>query len=250
MDVQAGDHTAIGVEGRKACAAVYARIRSATAGAAYNANEVEHTAAALIPAKPTVESLRRRVQQCEGCDLYRFATQAVMGEGPTGARILLVGEQPGNDEDLQGHPFVGPAGRLLDRALTDAGIGREDVFVTNAVKHFKFEERGKRRIHKKPGAVEIQACLPWLAAEMEVVKPRVVVCLGATAAQALLGRDYKVTKERGTFRTHVNGAEITSTIHPSAVLRAADPDRHQMYEGLVADLRKASERAAKRATGR
>jgi DNA polymerase len=160
-----------------------------------------------------------------------------MGEGPTAARIMFVGEQPGNDEDLQGRPFVGPAGRILERALADAGIPREEAYVTNAVKHFKFEERGKRRIHKKPNAAEIQACLPWLAAEMMAVKPEVVVCLGATAAQALLGRDYRLTKERGQFRQHAAGPRITSTIHPSAVLRAPGEDRESMYQSLVADLR-------------
>ena len=161
-----------------------------------------------------------------------------MGEGPSKARVMLVGEQPGNEEDRQGHPFVGPAGRILERALADAGIPRDTVYVTNAVKHFKFEERGKRRIHKKPNAGEVSACLPWLAAEMLAVKPEIVVCLGATAAQALLGRDYRLTKERGTFRSRPGAARITSTIHPSAVLRAPDEDREAMYEGLVADLRK------------
>jgi DNA polymerase len=161
-----------------------------------------------------------------------------MGEGPSKASVMLVGEQPGNEEDRQGHPFVGPAGRILERALSDAGIPRDTVYVTNAVKHFKFEERGKRRIHKKPNAAEISACLPWLAAEMLAVKPEIVVCLGATAAQALLGRDYRLTKERGTFRSRPGAARITSTIHPSAVLRAPDEDRAAMYESLVADLRK------------
>jgi DNA polymerase len=162
-----------------------------------------------------------------------------MGEGPSKARVMLVGEQPGNEEDRQGHPFVGPAGRILERALSDAGIPRDTVYVTNAVKHFKFEERGKRRIHKKPNAAEVSACLPWLAAEMLAVKPEIVVCLGATAAQALLGRDYRLTKERGTFRSREGGPKITSTVHPSAVLRAPDEDREAMYESLVADLRKA-----------
>ncbi len=198
---------------------------------------VGKTPTELIPPHPTLEILRKRVQQCEGCDLYRYATQAVPGEGPPDARILMVGEQPGNEEDKQGHPFVGPAGGVLERALVDAGIPRDTVYVTNTVKHFKFEERGKRRIHKKPGAVEVQACMPWLSAEMIIVNPRVVVCLGATAAQALLGRNYRLTKERGMFRMQPNGIEITSTIHPSAVLRARDDDRHAMYESLVADLK-------------
>ena len=199
---------------------------------------MSHTPVDLIPARPTLGGLRRVIQQCEGCDLYRNATQAVMGEGPSKTRVMFVGEQPGNDEDLQGRPFVGPAGRILERALSDAGIPREAVYVTNAVKHFKFEERGKRRIHKKPNAAEVSACLPWLAAEILAVKPEIIVCLGATAAQALLGRDYRLTKERGTFRSRADGPRITSTIHPSAVLRAPDEDREAMYESLVADLRK------------
>jgi uracil-DNA glycosylase family protein len=191
----------------------------------------------LIPSHPTEAQLRAKVQKCEGCDLYRFATRAVMGEGPVPAHIMLIGEQPGNEEDLQGHPFVGPAGRLLDRALADAGIARDVVYVTNVVKHFKFEERGKRRIHKKPGAIEIQACMPWLMAEMTLVQPRVVVCLGATAAQALLGRTYRLTKDHGTFRTHAAGRDVTSTIHPSAALRAPDEEgRHAAYQMLVNDL--------------
>jgi DNA polymerase len=197
-----------------------------------------HSPRELIPARPTLAGLRAAVQQCQGCDLYRHATQAVFGEGPAKVRLMLIGEQPGNDEDIQGHPFVGPAGRVLERALGDAGIPRESVYITNAVKHFKFEERGKRRLHEKPNAREVQACLPWLTAEILTVKPAVIVCMGATAAQALLGRDYRLTKERGTFRSNGDGPRITSTIHPSAVLRAPDTDRDAMYEGLVADLRK------------
>ena len=223
-------------------------MRSLTQHPTLNAVQFEsvgRTAAELIPAKPTLDLLSRRVQQCEGCDLYRYATQAVMGEGPAAVSIMLVGEQPGNEEDKQGHPFVGPAGGILDRALTDAGIDRESVFVTNVVKHFKFEERGKRRIHKKPGAIEVKACLPWLSAEMLLVKPRIVVCLGATAAQGLMGRDYRVTQERGTFRKQPDGIEITSTIHPSAVLRAPSEDREAMFEGLVADLKKVRQRLSR-----
>jgi DNA polymerase len=197
-----------------------------------------HAPAELIPPHPTLQVLRQAIPECEGCDLFRHATQAVMGEGPAKAPLMLVGEQPGNDEDLKGRPFVGPAGRILERALDDAGIGRDDVYITNAVKHFKFEERGKRRIHKKPNAAEVRACMPWLAAEMMAVKPEIVVCLGATAAQALLGRDYRLTVEHGTFREKDGSPRITSTIHPSAVLRAADEDREAMYQGLVADLKK------------
>ena len=199
---------------------------------------MSHAPVDLIPARPTLTGLRRVIQQCEGCDLYRNATQAVMGEGPSEARVMFVGEQPGNDEDLKGRPFVGPAGRILERALADAGIPRDTVYVTNAVKHFKFEERGKRRIHKKPNAAEVSACMPWLAAEMLAVKPEIVVCLGATAAQALLGRDLPADKRARNVPFAGGGPRITSTIHPSAVLRAPDEDREAMYEGLVADLRK------------
>lgn len=198
---------------------------------------------------PTLDGLRRAVQKCEGCNLYLHATQAVWGEGPEHARVMLVGEQPGNDEDLKGRPFVGPAGRLLQRALDDAGIPRETIYVTNAVKHFKFEERGKRRIHKKPGAAEVHACRPWLEAELEVVQPAIVVCLGATAALALFGRDYRLTREHGTFRSLENGRKATSTVHPSAVLRARDEEREAMYAGFVEDLRQVA-REMRAATSR
>ena len=197
-----------------------------------------HKPADLIGDRPTLDRLRQAVQECEGCDLFRYATQGVLGEGPAKARVMFVGEQPGNEEDLEGRPFVGPAGRILAKGLAEAGIPREEVYVTNAVKHFKFEERGKRRIHKKPSAAEVKACAPWLEAEMRLVKPEIVVCLGATAAQALLGRDYRLTKERGTFRTRDGGPKITSTVHPSAVLRAPDEDRETMYNAFVEDLRK------------
>jgi len=196
------------------------------------------TAAEFMPEHPTLRSLREEVQHCCGCDLYRYATQAVFGEGPRSARIVLVGEQPGDEEDLQGHPFVGPAGKLLNKALDDAGIDRAIVYVTNAVKHFKFEERGKRRLHKKPRASEIHACNPWLEAEMSLVKPEVIVCLGATATQAVLGSKYRLTKERGKFVAHPWALLVTATIHPSAVLRAPDADeRHDEYRKLVDDLK-------------
>src|SRR5206468_4307964 len=151
---------------------------------------------------------------------YRNATQAVFGEGSTSARIVFVGEQPGNEEDKQGHPFVGPAGRILDRALEDAGIKRDEVYVTNAVKHFRFEERGKRRIHKKPSAAEVDACEPWLEAEVELLKPEIIVCLGATAAQSLLGSKFRLTQERGKPLEHDWARHVVATVHPSAVLRA------------------------------
>jgi DNA polymerase len=196
-------------------------------------------AAALIPEHPTLPTLQAAVHNCRGCDLYRFATQAVFGEGPSPARIVLIGEQPGDREDQRGHPFVGPAGKLLDRALEEAGIDRSQVYVTNAVKHFKFEERGKRRIHKKPRASEVQACKPWLEAEMAVLKPKVIVCLGATATQAVLGPAYRLTKERGKFVEHRWAPRVTATQHPSAILRAPDDAaRHAAYDQLVADLKK------------
>jgi uracil-DNA glycosylase family protein len=196
------------------------------------------TAAEFIPEHPTLRALREEVQRCRGCDLYRYASQAVFGEGPRSARIVLVGEQPGDEEDRQGHPFVGPAGKLLNRALDEAGIQRSDVYVTNAVKHFKFEERGKRRIHKKPRVSEVKACHPWLEAEISLLKPEVIVCLGATAAQALLGPKFRLTKERGKFVTHPRGPHVTATIHPSAVLRAPDAEqRHEEYRNFVDDLK-------------
>jgi uracil-DNA glycosylase family protein len=163
-------------------------------------------AAELIPDRPTPEKLRAAAKSCRACDLWRHATQTVFGEGARNAELMLIGEQPGDAEDLAGHPFVGPAGKLLDRALLDAGIDRARVYVTNVVKHFKWEPRGKRRIHKKPSAREVAACQPWLEAEMALVKPRAIVCLGATAAQALLGRQFRVTAERGAF--------IKSTLAP------------------------------------
>lgn len=200
------------------------------------------TAAEFLPNKLTLPSLRDAATGCRGCDLYLRGTQTVFGEGAVGARVMLVGEQPGDKEDLEGKPFVGPAGKLLDRALEDAGIDRKQVYVTNAVKHFKWEERGKRRIHKKPNTREIAACRPWFDAEMKVVKPEIVVCLGASAAQSLLGNTFKVTQRRGEFIAGDTlakpiDAEVTATVHPSSILRAQDNDsRHREYELLVQDL--------------
>ncbi len=197
------------------------------------------SAADFIPAEKTLPVLREAVQDCRGCDLYKPATQAVFGEGPRSSSVVLIGEQPGDEEDRMGHPFVGPSGRLLDRALEDAGIDRSAVYVTNAVKHFKFEERGKRRIHKKPSAGETSACRPWLEAEMALIRPEIIVCLGATAAQSVFGRDYRLTKERGQFVEHAWAPHATSTVHPSAVLRAPDEEqRHLEYQNFVADLKK------------
>jgi len=196
-------------------------------------------AAAFVPERLTMPALRETVQRCKGCDLYRHATQAVMGEGPKASHLMLVGEQPGNDEDIAGHPFVGPAGKLLDRALVEAGIDRADVYVTNAVKHFKFEERGKRRLHKKPRVTEVRACRPWLEAEVSVIHPQVIVCLGATAAQSVLGPSYRLTEERGKFVQHPWARYVTATVHPSSILRAPDEaQRHLQYREFVADLKR------------
>jgi uracil-DNA glycosylase len=167
----------------------------------------------------------------------------VFGEGPNSAEIVLIGEQPGDDEDRKGHPFVGPAGRLLDRALAEAGIERSATYLTNAVKHFKFEERGKRRLHKKPNAVEIRACHPWLEAGLNLIRPQIIVCLGATAAQAIFGSTYRLTKERGLFVENSWASNVTSTVHPSSILRAPhDEQRHIEYEKFVGDLKKVQQR--------
>jgi len=193
----------------------------------------------LIPDHPTLEALRERAAGCQGCGLYRDATQTVFGEGRASAEVVLVGEQPGDVEDRTGRPFAGPAGKLLDRALEEAGIDRRQVYVTNAVKHFKWTRRGKLRLHKKPNAEEIHACRPWLDAELAVVKPRVLVCLGATAAQALLGRTFRVTRQRGQFVSSELASRVLATVHPSSVLRAPDDEaRADAYRGLVEDLAK------------
>ena len=190
-----------------------------------------------IPPHPTLPNLIAAAKCCQGCDLYSHATQTVFGEGPPKARIMLVGEQPGDQEDLAGKPFVVPAGKILDKALADSGIDRDAVFVTNAVKHFKFIERGKRRIHAKPNAAEIAACRPWLRAEMDVVQPELVVCLGATSAQSILGRDFRITQSRGLFVPHQWAGLVMATIHPSAILRAPDDNtRHEQYRLFVEDL--------------
>jgi DNA polymerase len=199
------------------------------------------SASRFVPKRRSLETLRAAARNCEGCHLYKYATQTVFGEGSRGAALLLVGEQPGDQEDLRGRPFVGPAGDVLDRALAEAGVERREAYVTNVVKHFKFEERGKRRIHKKPGAVEIAACLPWLEAELEAVAPRVLVCLGATAAQALLGRDFRLMENHGRIVRRASDPPAIATIHPSAVLRAPDPAaQEKLYKMIVGDLRAAA----------
>ena len=198
----------------------------------------------FLPENLTVRSLQRASKGCRGCALYLGATQTVFGEGPADARIMLVGEQPGDREDLDGHPFVGPAGKLLDRALEAAGLARRVVYITNAVKHFNFEPRGKFRLHKRPPATAIKACRPWLAAEVEVLKPRVVVLLGATAAQAILGASFRVTRERGKVITGSIAPAVIATLHPSALLRMPDAAaREEAFGLLVDDLKLAAKRA-------
>ena len=203
------------------------------------------SAADFLPTKMTLKDLRRASRSCEGCRLFERATQTVFGEGLKRSQVMLVGEQPGDREDIDGRPFVGPAGGLLDRALEEAGIDRDLAYVTNVVKHFKWQRVGKRRIHKKPNADEIMACRPWLDAELEVVRPSVLVCLGATAAQALLGRSFKVTQQRGQFVESDLAPGVTATVHPSSILRARDDAaRRAAYESFVGDLRAVAERMA------
>jgi uracil-DNA glycosylase len=195
-------------------------------------------ASSLIPSRPTVASLHEAAAGCRACELWEFATQAVFGEGPARAEVMFVGEQPGDAEDLEGRPFVGPAGRLLDRALEAAEIARDDVYVTNAVKHFRWEARGKKRIHRKPGLAHVAACRPWLEGEIEVVHPRVVVCLGATAAQAVIAKDFRVTKHRGEFVDAQIGPLVTATVHPASILRERDDAaREEAFDAFVRDLR-------------
>jgi DNA polymerase len=194
------------------------------------------SAAEYLPPSRSLRTLREAAGLCHGCDLWRNATQTVFGEGGEDAEVMFVGEQPGDQEDKDGRPFVGPAGRLLDRALEEAGIDRTLVYVTNAVKHFKWQPRGKRRIHQKPNWTEMTACRPWLEAEIEAVEPRVIVLLGATAAQTLLGRQFRVTKQRGELVESPFAEYVTATIHPSAILRAEDRDAE--YAGFLGDLQK------------
>jgi DNA polymerase len=203
----------------------------------------------LLPDRPTLQAVREIARGCKACDLYKRGTQTVFGEGPRRAQIMMVGEQPGDAEDLAGHPFVGPAGKLLDRALEEAGIDRNLVYVTNVVKHFKWEPRGKRRIHAKPNAAEITACRPWLETEIALVKPRILVCLGATAAQALLGKSFKVSRQRGELIRSTLAPVATATVHPSSILRAPDEERRrEEMEKFVTDLRKIAAELARGAS--
>ncbi|MFF9869783.1 UdgX family uracil-DNA binding protein [Streptomyces sp. NPDC013953] len=212
------------------------------AGRTGTAPEDAYTAEPFVPGRGGIEELREAAAGCRGCPLHRDATQTVFGAGNAHARVLLVGEQPGDQEDRQGAPFVGPAGKVLARALAEAGIDPGDTYTTNAVKHFKFEivpERGKRRIHKAPSLREMSACKPWLDAEVRLVDPEIIVALGATAGKALLGSDFRVTRQRGMLLPYEDrGETLLATVHPSAVLRA--DDREAVYAGLVSDLRMAA----------
>jgi len=193
----------------------------------------------LIPPRPTLSTLKEAAADCRACDLWKKGTQTVFGEGSRRSKVMFVGEQPGNEEDLAGKPFVGPAGRLFDAALAEAGIDRNQTYVTNVVKHFKWEPRGKRRIHKKPNAQEIAACRPWLQAEIDVIKPEVIVALGATAAQSLFGTQFRVTKQRGQFLESALAPYVMATVHPSSILRAPDDEARRLeHRRFVDDLKK------------
>jgi len=199
----------------------------------------QHPANPLLPLTGGLQELKRTAKDCKNCDLWKLGTQTVFGEGGPKAQVMLVGEQPGDQEDLEGRPFVGPSGKLLDKALEEAGIDRKKVYVTNAVKHFKWEPRGKRRIHKKPNAAEIAACRPWLDGEIAALQPKIIVCLGATAAQSLLGRTFRVTQHRGEFLKSDLAPFVMATVHPSSILRAPDEkSRHEAMEQFIADLKK------------
>ena len=230
-----------------------ARARRPTATSS-SESEVYPPASDFFPARKTLGALARSAEGCRACKLYRRATRVVFGEGPRRAELLLVGEQPGDREDLSGRPFVGPAGALLDRVLADVGIDRDAVYVTNVVKHFHWKEgRGKRRIHERPGLVEVSACLPWFRAELELLRPKVVVCLGATAAQAILGRQFRVTRDRGEPIVQEVAAKVSAwvlaTHHPSAVLRARDEARARLRGELADDLERAGALLRSRAAG-
>jgi len=202
------------------------------------ATKLQKSAADFLPRKRTLKTLREASRSCKGCDLYKNATQTIFGEGPAGANVMFVGEQPGDQEDRQGRPFVGPAGRLLNKALAEAGIPRDEVYVTNAVKHFKWIWRGKRRLHQKPSIRQVMACRPWLEAELEVVRPKIVVCLGATAAQSVLARPVLITKARGKFIESDSDRIIFITIHPSAIYRHREKEEQEKeYRGFVSEMK-------------
>ncbi|HEY1309064.1 MAG TPA: UdgX family uracil-DNA binding protein [Vicinamibacterales bacterium] len=212
-------------------------VRKTKNTSAHKAGSVEGSAAPFVPNSTSLTTLKTAAEECRGCDLYKHATQTVFGAGSRSAGVMFIGEQLGDQEDRQGLPFVGPAGALLDKALAEAGIPRAGVYLTNAVKHFKWEPRGKRRIHKKPRWSEIKACRPWLDVELRAVKPAIVVCLGSTAAQSVFGSSFKLTQHRGQVLSSATAERVVVTIHPSAVLRAPDSEgRRAAFEDLVADL--------------
>lgn len=201
-------------------------------------DETEDWSAAPAPDSPSLEVVRQAARGCTACHLYKRGTQTVFGEGPKRAPLMLVGEQPGDYEDVAGKPFVGPAGKILDRALEEVGIDRDHVYVTNVVKHFKWEPRGKRRIHQKPNSREIAACRPWMEAELRLVRPKVLVCLGATAAQAIFGPSFRVTRDRGKVLESPFASQVVATVHPSSLLRQPDEEsREREYKLFVKDLR-------------
>lgn len=205
-------------------------------------NDVGKPVQALLPETRTLAALAAAAAGCRACELWTLGTRTVFGEGPDRAELALVGEQPGDREDLEGHPFVGPAGGILDRALRDSGLDRTSAYVTNAVKHFRWTRRGKRRLHERPDAGHVAACRPWLNAEIEAVQPRLLVCMGATAVQSVLGPGYRILSERGTFHPSDLGVTAMITVHPSSILRAPDPEaRERAYGDFVADLRRAAE---------
>ncbi len=196
-----------------------------------------HTAAEFLPEKLTLPNVKEAAMGCTACHLYKLGTQTVFGEGPRKARIVMIGEQPGDQEDIAGRPFVGPAGRMLDMALADAGIDRNDIYLTNVVKHFKWKPRGKRRLHEKPNSAEITACRPWLDAELTLLAPEIAVLLGATAAQAIMGSKFRVTQSRGKWLDSPINAKVMATIHPSAILRTPDETaRRAMYKEFLSDI--------------
>ncbi len=226
------------------------KARSRKADRVKRQSKSQRTAAEFIPPGASLDEVRRAAAGCKACDLWKLGTQTVFGEGARHAKVMFIGEQPGDKEDLAGKPFVGPAGAVLDKALAAAGISREDIYVTNAVKHFKWEPRGKRRIHKKPNALEVAACRPWLDREIELTQPEVVVVMGATAAQALLGRQFKVTQQRGRLLDSNLAPHVIATVHPSSILRAPDDEtRHAEMASFIDDLRVVA-RAMKQRTRR